>query len=448
MRTHDTPGPNQASTPRQKRRWRRWGQHLLLLGAALLAIELLALALFPLVTSSWFSWRRMHRRRLAVLEQEQDTWSSTMPLPAWARANPEVIHPYVGYVIDPTDPRAAGVHELGFHDLDEALEPPRSDRLIVAIFGGSVAGQLWEARSFIEEELHESPALQGIELHIIRVALAGYKQPQPALALQYLLSLGAHFDVVIAFDGFNDIVLPWFDNASHGVFPYYPRSWSLRTANVTDIGLLRDIGAVEYYGSLRLSCARFMSASWMRFSVAANLVWSLLDTTLEHTITVRRRTIADEQEHGSYLRTGPGSTSSTEEVLAESARVWERSSLAMLALSRQHHIVYLHFLQPNQYVEASKPLSAIERRECYRLDQGYGPIARAGYPFLIDRGARLVQEGVAFYDLTMIFADEPRTLYADACCHFNQLGKELVGRRVGEIVRQTLEQSTPADAAH
>ena len=45
---------------------------------------------------------------------------------------------------------------------------------------------------------------------------------------------------------------------------------------------------------------------------------------------------------------------------------------------------------------------------------------------LIEAGHGLVGDGVPFVDLTGVFAAEERTLYIDNCCHFNELGYEIL----------------------
>ena len=86
----------------------------------------------------------------------------------------------------------------------------------------------------------------------------------------------------------------------------------------------------------------------------------------------------------------------------------------------------------------SKSLSTEEKRNAFQPETGYGPHAAAGYPFLVRAGQELVAVGVPFWDLTMLFADEERTVYEDSCCHVNDLGRELMARQVGITVRDTM----------
>jgi hypothetical protein len=88
---------------------------------------------------------------------------------------------------------------------------------------------------------------------------------------------------------------------------------------------------------------------------------------------------------------------------------------------------YLHFLQPNQYDKGSRQLTDEEMELAF--EPGPFPYKEAvglGYPLLKEEGRRLVQKGVHFTDLSKMFIDEKRTVYSDKCCHFNQLGYDLL----------------------
>jgi hypothetical protein len=278
--------------------------------------------------------------------------------------------------------------------------------------------------------------LHGRQLVVVPLALAGYKQPQQVLALEYLLAVGGHVDVVVNLDGFNDVVLPWYDNASHGVFPFYPRSWYWRTGNLSDPELVRRAGRIAVLEDLRTRAARTVSDAWWRGSPLVNLVWLQADRSLAARVAAVRagspEALGDDRTEAArpYLRTGPFHEASRAEVLEASAQLWARAAIDMDAVARRHGVVFLEALQPNQYLEGSKPLSAEELRHAVQLDAGYGPVAREGYPYLVEAGRQIAEAGVAYADLTMLFAQEPRTLYKDPCCHLNELGIQLMAEAV------------------
>ena len=63
-------------------------------------------------------------------------------------------------------------------------------------------------------------------------------------------------------------------------------------------------------------------------------------------------------------------------------------------------IRYFQFLQPNQYLPDSKPLSTEEQRIAYEPDSPCRGVVEQGYPLLQAAGRNLRQAGVEFVDLS------------------------------------------------
>ena len=129
-----------------------------------------------------------------------------------------------------------------------------------------------------------------------------------------------------------------------------------------------------------------------------------------------------ERKH-SYLVTGPPYEAGSEaELFRDLARTWANGSRQMAALAAADAAAYRHVLQPNQYVPDSKPISAEERATAYVEESRNAVAVRRGYPELEAAGRQLSSQGIAFRDLTGIFADSRETLYTDSCCHLNAEG--------------------------
>ena len=105
-------------------------------------------------------------------------------------------------------------------------------------------------------------------------------------------------------------------------------------------------------------------------------------------------------------------------------------------LSKSNSFEYFHFLQPNQYVKGSKLFSEDERKIAILEGYAYQKPAVEGYPYLINAGKKLQQNGVPFYDLTRMFEDKEEILYVDACCHLNQQGYDYVVQEIAKIIQQ------------
>jgi hypothetical protein len=118
--------------------------------------------------------------------------------------------------------------------------------------------------------------------------------------------------------------------------------------------------------------------------------------------------------------------------------VWFRSSVQMWELTHGFGALYLHFLQPNQYVSGSKVLTAEERRIAYKPESPYGSNAAEGYPMLISARAQFVDAGVPYEDLTQMFVNDRRTLYVDDCCHLGPEGTYALASHIASRVATAL----------
>lgn len=354
------------------------------------------------------------------------------------------VHPYLGYVKDarvepnpwlgPTNDEA---REFGFpNNATPIFHEPDPSRLVVAVFGGSFAnGLVRGGREVLEAELAAIPRFRGREPVIVSLALPGYKQPQQLAALNYLLALGAHFDVVLNLDGYNDIVAPYSDLVPNHVFPAFPKRWFERVEQM-DPNLRRAIGALSYLQELRAERVAAFSAGPLRWSLAAGLLWEIADRDVESRIQRAEQALRAGEEGGSYQAHGPRvDFGSPEALLAELVAIWERSSLQMHQLCRAQGIEYHHFLQPNQYVPGSKTLTDEERESAWRSDHPSRGIVERGYPQLQQRGDALRARGVDFHDLTPLYRDVTGTIYVDVCCHVNREGNTAAARAIVTAVR-------------
>jgi hypothetical protein len=399
-------------------------------------IELLAFVAYRVSIGEWFSPARANAARQAVLANV-DTTGSQAAFPQRS-FEAEAIHPYVGFTLDPTDPRLSGrIGSQGF--MVDPLVPRRPGELRVALFGGSLA---FLTAAAIEKALAPLLTVQPYDWREVRVfnfALGGGKQPQQMMALAFFLSLGAEFDVVINLDGFNDIVLPVAENFVEGVAPVYPRGWSARVGEFGDSRSLAAAGRVVYYRDARKRWARLVDRSHLGFSAFVGTVWATADRVLQSRAAVAETEVRSIlRGDRSYARTGPPPPATIPEVRQQVTDVWFRSSVQMHELTRRSGALYLHFLQPNQYVSGSKVLTADELRSAYKPESPYGSNAAAGYPMLISAGAHFAEAGVPYEDLTRLFINDRRTLYVDDCCHLNPEGTDALASHIASRVAAAL----------
>jgi hypothetical protein len=342
---------------------------------------------------------------------------------------PVILHPYFGFVINP---EKSGVNEHGFFRASP-LTVRSPEKVVIAFFGGSVADQVYYmAGDTLVEELQDRPGYAGKEIELITTAVGGYKQPQQMIVLATLMALGAEFDVVINLDGFNEIDTAH-DNVVEGVNPYFPHAWKLQARRGFDAETARRMGRIELIREERRRLKQLFAQPLLQRSAFFLSLWDFLDGGREANL---RREMAELDLALSahvlppQIQGPPVDYPDMAVFFADMADLWARASLSMARLSAANDTVYAHFLQPNQYVPASKRLTAEERDVAYDPTFAGKDRVPQGYPLLIEAGENLRRQGVSFTDLTMIFADEDRTVYNDFCCHVNELGADIIARQI------------------
>lgn len=209
----------------------------LTLALVVLVIEIASWLVLSALSGRPMAWGDVAARRAAVARaadgaagEGETAAGAGEELPPWAAAVQEayLVHPYLGFVTRPPADLAAtapryrpAAAELGFpYNFHELVNPPSPERVVVAVVGGSVSQQV--ARhgrpfSLLDTALEAQPRFRGRDVWVLSLASGGYKQPQQLMVLTYLLSLGAHFDVIVNLDGFNEVTLPIRDNLEVGL---------------------------------------------------------------------------------------------------------------------------------------------------------------------------------------------------------------------------------------
>lgn len=390
---------------------------------------------------SWVAMTMLGAPTSTALLREQQAATATGAMTSAGAT--EAIHPYLGWVRNPqiSLPEKFGstdiqTNRLGFLDNGPSVRKRSPDKFLIAIAGGSVAWQFsWEAEKRLTEHLKSLPELQNRTIEYVRIAMPGYKQPQQLMALNYVMALGGEFDLVINMDGFNDGVLSLVENVDHGTALDYPRSWHARSLVMTDPQISEQAFRLLGLRAQRQQRSRQALTSWFRWSWCYQLVWYVRDKAardelLELEVEVNRANDVSFIHHGPAVP-----RQSPEENQRDAALLWARCSEQMHDLCKAKGIAYLHVLQPNQYVDNSKPLSDYEKENCFAGGQPMAETARSVFPKMVEEGKRLGERGIAFSDQTMVFRDITETLYVDPWCHFNQQGNDLLADAVFEQIQ-------------
>jgi hypothetical protein len=343
------------------------------------------------------------------------------------RAAP-ILHPYVGFEV--IDSIQLVDDELAY--LHSDADPGRIDILIV---GGSVAdmfGQTEYGTGPLEEFLHADPRLSHAKFHFLKFGRGGFKEPQQASYVSYLLALGFKPKVVINIDGFNEVTLGN-NNAQLGTNPLFPSAqhWAH----------LANWGAVDRNGlDIVLSVRENQRAieRWTNFALEHHFEKSCALSTLVlgRLHLLRKQCVEDFDryaalmgEMSSHLVTrGPDYSKDLTTAVALCVRGWAESSRTIQDMCRGRSMLYLHILQPSMLDEGSKKFTPVELAHA-KANEHWVDGARVGYPWLRKMGANLAAQGVNFVDCTQIFAQESGDIYYD-CVHFGEAGNRILAKRI------------------
>lgn len=413
-------------------------------------IELFSFLLLPALTGMDPSLREIRRRQQDLLYEgtsfvpEAGEGVPNQEIPLFMKR--EVLHPYIGFVAGPPNEK----DPYGFGNTLNPVQNSSPEKVVIGFLGGSVCDQVyrWGLES-IREQFRKNGLFTNREIVAVNLSTGGYKQPQQLMTVNYLLTLGAHFDILINIDGFNEVSLPVTENLPKGVFPAFPRCWDLRVQSTPSGSFLRGVGKITFVRALRRKAAALCSEGFLAHSRTVALAWVFWDRTLEKAIAREQLAlIASEPESKNYMATGPRKSYPTESGLfGELCAVWERSSLLIRDLCRANGIEYFHFLQPNQYLPGSKDFTEEEKTKGYNGESWHRPAVEKGYPRLIEAGRRLAGKGVHFYDMTGLFSGEKGTIYIDNCCHYNETGNEIFGTAIGQAIAGYYRQEAEKTAA-
>ncbi len=387
---------------------------------------------------------------LRLLESDQKAISASGRGKDSAREN---LHPYIGWTYNPdVDPgtevkgERIPVNRWGFVDNHDSVQKRSSNRVLIGIFGGSLAQDFNNhASDSLIELLQSREQFAGKEIVVIRLAMAGFKQPQQILLLTYLYSLGAEFDYVVNLDGFNEGVLPVVDNTNYHVNYSYPYSWDKRLYDVVDPRLTDKTYELLRLRSKRQTIAKSVLKSKLRFTALRNMIWKIHDWKLRASIDeLALSTLHQREETGrGFATSGPENPSLEDGQLQQYVlNLWKNSSLQMHKLCEGNGTVYLHVLQPNQYLLGSKPFSDLEKKIAIADGHEFQKQVEIIYPQMREQADWFKVHGVRFYDFTQIFSDVEETAYSDWCCHINEFGNSLVAEAMAQkLVHNAVEKN-------
>ena len=349
-----------------------------------------------------------------------------------------VSHPYYGFTAAPVQ-----------HELNRAPPPRRQDGVVlIGLLGGSVA---WAVKPYFQNELEAWFQDNDIPLRpvVLEMTHIGMKQPQQVIIVANTLSMGGEYDIIVNLDGNNELVTPEGSYFHHGLSPFYPFRWHrLQSRRLTNAQIqtasriitLRQrqqrLDALAAAEPWRRSALYGIVNRYLRERVAGQILAlnHELDNTAPGEYSLRR--------YGPVLESAPDKYDLSRMAL----RVWYRGSVMLHNMSRIVGAEYYHFLQPSQYVADSKPLTDVELARAYDADSVQARAYPESYPLMRRLGDELRQQGINYYDLMYIFADNRDDLYIDTCCHVNRRGKRIMAAYMVQQLAPALRNRVALDA--
>jgi hypothetical protein len=375
------------------------------------------------------------KRRMSAADSVVESVRSTLP---------EVVHPYVGFVLDPT--ANDSVNEFGFIQIDGPILERSDDQFSVGISGGSVARYLCELNAdTIKARLSAALTKRSgtpVQVKLVCCAQQGFRQPQQLMTWTYLNSIGAQFDCFVCLDGFNEVALQPAENPHDEACYFYPRKWELRVFDENDGELNRLLYRGKLLRSVRHDWARRMAFA-DRFPGRIPLhLWNGRDLVLQSELMtlVRELSQVRDQHSRKYSATGPTRQfSSSDDRLKALVKNWSANSALLATLCRSRQTCYVHVLQPNLHYEGSKRFSSEEKKLLERSGE-YAEPAALGYPLLREAGRTLKEQNVQFFDATQLFANIDASVYTDSCCHLNRYGNQLLAEYVCDCILEACDR--------
>lgn len=339
------------------------------------------------------------------------------------------VHPFYGYT---AERGVAGANNQGFFSGGRSFPySKREGEFVVGLFGGSVAMQVAASPSPLLDALLPEVRARGYDrVTLLCFALPGWRQPQSFFAL--VSNLPA-LDLILNLDGFNEVI-----HTGDAELLTYPASypWSLvyaalaRSVPTSDDILRRADLIRENRRAARVT--RLVQDSALRRSAFAHLVWRAYAAGYaRRTSELREATLRDvSTEFSAVEPIENGGIQAKRDAYLDLYVDLVRFSSAIAAEKGKP---FFHFVQPNQYLRDSKPLSD-EERALRISNTAWFDLVTPQYRALEERTRALRADGVESYFFGHLFDAMPETIYSDDCCHLNDRGIAVLGRAMGDAI--------------
>lgn len=240
-------------------------------------------------------------------------------------------------------------------------------------------------------------------------AIKSGKQPQQLFKLYYLSLIGMQFDIVINFDGFQEMAQPFVKNVPIKDELIYPRRYSDEVA-----GQAQDI-----------SCIKITNKE-SQFNTYVPVLEIFSYYKIRNCFRELRRSDGINLNWKKFF---PVKEKNLEDSAKISYEIWKKSSIEIENFSKFKKFFYLHVIAPSQHLKDSKNFSEEEKKEF--LDYEYGPIISEYYKKLINFDNFKLKHSL---NLQYVFKNENSTVYRDACCRYNNYGMNIISEKIAKYL--------------
>ena len=370
----------------------------------------------------------------------------------------ERLHPFFAFVLEPgaftQEESGMKVNNYGFFSLsDYPFVKADKNQFVVGVFGGSVANDFAlnsivnEARGnegFIQY-LKNIPQLKDKEIIVLSFAGGGYKQPQQLLILNYFLSIGQEFDLVINIDGFNEVALSNLNNQAQVelALPSVQHIQPLTGLANNDLSVMKAIVEISELKDKLLTAINKLESCKLALchSFRSLQVKQFLDSYQTQVIKYDEEIARKSNKIGGsdslvYFTKMP--TVLEDDVAFEKMTdIWYDSSLTMNQILSSRNIPYVQFIQPNQYYPTKRVFTE-EEKFIFVKNHPYAEGVQKGYPVLLSKVEDLQKENVNVFNAVNILDNEKSSVYRDACCHYNIIGETILEKYIANSIESAI----------
>jgi hypothetical protein len=251
------------------------------------------------------------------------------------------------------------------------------------------------------------------KFHIVNFGESGYVSTQELIQLILELKKGNIPDIVIFYDGVND-VFSAFQNKVAGI----PQNEYNRRK---EFGLQDNINkAVNEVGPFDLL---------RRYSACARLVLNRKDK-----IIAKYKNISAEEQENKIMQDQPNLRSSLDSLAEKTVYDYFDNLRIIEALSREYQFEAFFFWQPTIY--SKNMLSSEEERTRKSHQDGRD----AFFNLVYSRIASVDNKPMNFYDIQKVFAERKESVFIDFC-HLSEQGNQIVANIITRILMENSKAS-------